>query len=95
MWRVIELAVNLFQSIIVIETITRYLQVRYEDFRRKIFPVIAVIVIFIELSYINHKMKFEGLAIVIPIIIMYVYDFGYDDCYRYIYYYYECYCVDF
>ena len=73
MWRVIELAVNLFQSIIVIETITRYLQVRYEDFRRKIFPVIAVIVIFIELSYINHKMKFEGLAIVIPIIIMYVY----------------------
>lgn len=50
MWRVIELAVNLFQSIIVIETITRYLQVRYEDFRRKIFPVIAVIVIFIELS---------------------------------------------
>ena len=73
MGKVIELAVNLFQSIIVIETITRYLQIRLEDFRRKIFPILAVIVIFVELSYINQKMEFEGLAVIIPIMIMYVY----------------------
>lgn len=73
MWEAIELAVNLFQSIIVIETITRYLQVKYEDCRGKIFLVIAIAAIFIELSYVNQKTHFEGLAILIPIAIMYSY----------------------
>lgn len=73
MWEVIELIVNLFQAVIVIETITQYLQIKYEDCRRIFFPGIATAIVFIELSFVNRKTHFEGLAILIPIAIIYCY----------------------
>lgn len=73
MWDVFEISVNLFQVTIIIQTITNYLGSRYTDLKGKILGALAVAILFIELNYINEKVNFEGLAIIVPIFITFIY----------------------
>ena len=73
MWKVFEISVNLFQVIIIIQTITKYLGTKYANWKGKLSSIIAVLILFVELNYVNTQTIFEGLAIVIPILITFIY----------------------
>lgn len=73
MWKVFEISVNLFQVIIIIQTITKYLGTKYVNWKGKLSSIIAVLILFVELNYVNTQTIFEGLAIVIPILITFIY----------------------
>lgn len=73
MWKLFEISVNLFQVIIIIQTITKYLGAKYANWKGKLSSIIAVLILFVELNYVNTQTIFEGLAIVIPILITFIY----------------------
>src|SRR5699024_11215308 len=73
MWKLFELAVNFFQVVVIIQTITKYLGAKYFNIKGKILSLLATTILFCELNYINRRMTFEGLAIIIPISITFIY----------------------
>lgn len=73
MWDYFEISVNLFQVIVIIQTITNYLGSKFTGLKSKVCKIIFIIILFIELNYVNMKVLFEGIAIVIPIVIVFVY----------------------
>lgn len=73
LWVVFELAVNLFQSAIVLQTIRLILGDKRNNTKARLSYIVFVIVLFLELSYVNVIVPFEGLGIVISILIIYIY----------------------
>jgi two-component system sensor histidine kinase AgrC len=68
-----ELGINLIETFICIDFVTRYLGCKYKD-KRGVFGFFAAwAVYFTELSTINYLMPFEGIASLIPIVILFVY----------------------
>ena len=73
MWDCFEISVNLFQVIVIIQTITKYLGCKFGGLKSTACKIIFTIILFVELNYVNTKMFFEGIAIVIPIGIIFLY----------------------
>lgn len=73
MWDFFESVINLFQVIIIIETLTKYLGIKHNNLKYYTISAFFVILLFFELNYINKKTYFEGLIIIIPIIIIFLY----------------------
>lgn len=72
-WSVFEFSINLFQDMIIVQTITGYLGKKYNGWKGRLLAVTAILVLVTELTYINSIIKFEGIAIVIPILIIFLY----------------------
>lgn len=73
MWEYIEIAVNLFQVVVIMQTITKYLGSKFGRLKEWICASIFTVILFIELMYVNSRVYFEGVAIAIPIGIIYIY----------------------
>ena len=73
LWDIFEISVNLFQVIIIIETITKYFGKKYNDWKGCGLATVTILIIFTVLTYINNKIPFEGLAIIIPIALIFTY----------------------
>lgn len=73
MWEYIEIAVNLFQVVVIMQTITKYLGSKFDRLKELICASIFTVILFIELMYVNSRVYFEGVAIAIPIGIIYIY----------------------
>lgn len=70
---IFELAVNLFQSAMVLQTIRMILGDKYGRAKSNVLYLFFSLLLFLELSFINIIVPFEGIAIVISIIIIYIY----------------------
>lgn len=70
---VFELVINLAETLIIIDFVTRYLGCKYEDKRKYIGFFSAWAVSFAELSVINYILPFEGVGVFIPIAINFLY----------------------
>ena len=68
-----ELGINLLETFIAIEFVTRYLGCKYDDWKRNIGFITVWIVAFIELSVMNHITEFESFGAYIPAVIYFVY----------------------
>lgn len=73
MWEYIEIAVNLFQVVVIMQTITKYLGSKFDRLKEWICASVFTVILFIELMYVNSRVYFEGVAIAIPIGIIYIY----------------------
>lgn len=73
LWTIFELAVNLFQVILVVQTITEALGAKYTGLKKQGIAWIFILLIFLETSFVNSILPFEGLAIVIPILMIFIY----------------------
>ena len=69
-WMIFELVVNLFQSAIVLQTIRAILK---DKTTGKKAYILFVAVLFLELSFVNFIVPFEGIGIIISILIIYIY----------------------
>ena len=70
---IFELGINLIETLILIDFLTRYLGQKYQDKRGLIGFVCVCIVSFLELSIINYVTPFEGVGAFIPIAIYFMY----------------------
>ena len=68
-----ELGINLFETFIAIEFVTRYLGCKYDDWKRNVGFITVWIIAFIELSVMNHITEFESFGAYIPAVIYFVY----------------------
>ena len=68
-----ELGINLLETFIAIEFVTRYLGCKYDDWKRNIGFIAVWIIAFIELSVMNHITEFESFGAYIPAVIYFVY----------------------
>lgn len=70
---IFELGINLIETLILIDFLTRYLGQKYQDKRGIIGYVCVCIVSFLEVSIINYITPFEGIGAFIPITIYFIY----------------------
>lgn len=73
LWTIFELTVNIFQSVIVLQTIKCLLGMKPENKRNKVLGVFFNLLLFAELSFINSIVPFEGLSILISTFIIFLY----------------------
>ena len=73
LWNLFELLVNLFQCTIIIQTLTKYLGRKYDGWKGRAWAAAAILLVFTEMTYVNNKIAFEGVVIVIPILIIFMY----------------------
>ncbi len=73
MWAAIELAINLYQTTLIIETVSACLENRWAGLKLKITKAITILLLFMELSFVNCVIPFEGIAIIIPIFMIFIY----------------------
>lgn len=70
---IFELVVNLFQSAIVLQTIRAILKDKRTEKKANLAYILFVAVLFLELSFVNFMVPFEGIGIIISILIIYIY----------------------
>lgn len=70
---IFELVVNLFQSAIVLQTIRTILKDKRTGKKANLAYILFVVVLFLELSFVNFMVPFEGIGIIISILIIYIY----------------------
>lgn len=74
-WMIFEFVVNLFQSAIVLQTIRAILKDKRTGKKANLAYILFVAVLFLELSFVNFMVPFEGIGIIISILIIYIYSF--------------------
>ena len=72
-WMIFELVVNLFQSAIVLQTIRAILKDKRTEKKANLAYILFVAILFLELSFVNFIVPFEGIGIIISILIIYIY----------------------
>ena len=72
-WMIFELVVNLFQSAIVLQTIRAILKDKRTGKKANLAYILFVAILFFELSFVNFIVPFEGIGIIISILIIYIY----------------------
>lgn len=76
-WMIFEFVVNLFQSAIVLQTIRAILKDKRTGKKANLayilFVAVLFLVLFLELSFVNFMVPFEGIGIIISILIIYIY----------------------
>lgn len=72
-WMIFEFVVNLFQSAIVLQTIRAILKDKRTGKKANLAYILFVAVLFLELSFVNFIVPFEGIGIIISILIIYIY----------------------
>ncbi|WP_455719373.1 sensor histidine kinase [Agathobacter sp.] len=72
-WIIFELVVNLFQSAIVLQTIRAILKDKRTGKKSNLAYILFVTILFLELSFVNFIVPFEGIGIIISILIIYIY----------------------
>ena len=72
-WMIFELVVNLFQSAIVLQTIRAMLKDKRTGKKANLAYILFVAILFLELSFVNFIVPFEGIGIIISILIIYIY----------------------
>lgn len=73
-WIIFELAVNFYQSALVIETVRMILgDKKNNEKKSKVCYLIFVLILFLQLSFVNSIVPFEGFGIIISICIIYAY----------------------
>ena len=72
-WMIFEFVVNLFQSAIVLQTIRAILKDKRTGKKANLAYILFVVILFLELSFVNFIVPFEGIGIIISIIIIYIY----------------------
>lgn len=72
-WMIFELVVNLFQSAIVLQTIRAILKDKRTGKKANLAYILFVAMLFLELSFVNFIVPFEGIGIIISILIIYIY----------------------
>lgn len=72
-WMIFEFVVNLFQSAIVLQTIRAILKDKRTGKKANLAYILFVTVLFLELSFVNFMVPFEGIGIIISILIIYIY----------------------
>ena len=72
-WMIFEFVVNLFQSAIVLQTIRAILKDKRTGKKANLAYILFVAVLFLELSIVNFMVPFEGIGIIISILIIYIY----------------------
>lgn len=72
-WMIFELVVNLFQSAIVLQTIRAILKDKRTGKKANLAYILFVAILFLELSFVNFMVPFEGIGIIISILIIYIY----------------------
>ena len=72
-WMIFEFVVNLFQSAIVLQTIRAILKDKRTGKEANLAYILFVAVLFLELSFVNFMVPFEGIGIIISILIIYIY----------------------
>lgn len=72
-WMIFEFVVNLFQSAIVLQTIREILKDKRTGKKANLAYILFVAVLFLELSFVNFMVPFEGIGIIISIFIIYIY----------------------
>lgn len=72
-WMIFELVVNLFQSAIVLQTIRAILKDKRTGKKANLAYIFFVAILFLELSFVNFIVPFEGIGIIISILIIYIY----------------------
>ena len=72
-WMIFELVVNLFQSAIVLQTIRAILKDKRNGKKANLAYILFVAILFLELSFVNFIVPFEGIGIIISILIIYIY----------------------
>lgn len=72
-WMIFELVVNLFQSAIVLQTIRAILKDKRTGKKANLTYILFVAILFLELSFVNFIVPFEGIGIIISILIIYIY----------------------
>ena len=72
-WMIFELVVNLFQSAIVLQTIRAILKDKRTGKKANLVYILFVAILFLELSFVNFIVPFEGIGIIISILIIYIY----------------------
>ena len=70
---IFELGINLIETLIMLDFITRYLGCKYNDQRKIIGFISAWLVLFLELCLINYVLPFEGIIAFIPIVVRFIY----------------------
>lgn len=72
-WMIFEFVVNLFQSAIVLQTIRAFLKDKRTGKKANLAYILFVAILFLELSFVNFIVPFEGIGIIISILIIYIY----------------------
>lgn len=72
-WMIFEFVVNLFQSAIVLQMIRAILKDKRTGKKANLAYILFVAVLFLELSFVNFMVPFEGIGIIISILIIYIY----------------------
>ena len=72
-WMIFEFVVNLFQSAIVLQTIRAILKDKRTGKKANLAYILFVAILFLELSFVNFMVPFEGIGIIISILIIYIY----------------------
>ena len=72
-WMIFELVVNLFQSAIVLQAIRAILKDKRTGKKANLAYILFVAILFLELSFVNFIVPFEGIGIIISILIIYIY----------------------
>lgn len=72
-WMIFELVVNLFQSAIVLQTIRAILKDKRTGKKANLAYILFVAILFLKLSFVNFIVPFEGIGIIISILIIYIY----------------------
>lgn len=72
-WMIFEFVVNLFQSAIVLQTIRAILKDKRTGKKANLAYILFVAILFLELSFVNFIVPFEGIGIIISILIIYIY----------------------
>lgn len=70
---IFEVGVNLIETLILLDFLTRYLGCKYEDWRKYVGFISTWFISFLELCLINYMTDFEGIAMCIPVIISFIY----------------------
>lgn len=73
LWNSFEVLVNLFESYIIIEFVSKLQGYKYTGIVKYITFTAALLISFFELNLMNNIVNFEGLAIFIPIITVFIY----------------------
>ena len=74
MGTVFELSINAIECFIIIEFLTKYFGSKFEgNWRKPLFFLIAWVISFVELSYVNSLIPFDGIAIFIAAIMYFIY----------------------
>ena len=72
-WMIFEFVVNLFQSAIVLQTIRAILKDKRTGKKANLVYILFVAILFLELSFVNFIVPFEGIGIIISLLIIYIY----------------------